>query len=411
MRKIAIGHALLGWLVVLAIVGCSRQPIPVKPTPTAVPDIGIKAGEQIVAEGQVTPVKSAALSFSIGGIVTQVSVALGDEVKAGQDLAELDTTQLQRAVAEAEAALSVAQANLDLTQAGPQPEEVEIARQEALVAQRQVANAEAALVQAQATLAQAKAGPTQYDLDQAQIAVDQAKDQLWEAQAQRDSLKATAKPGATKDAAEAAVLQAQDAIRTAESRLAQLKAGPSREAIAIAEAGITAAQKQVETAQAQAAAAAARTKLAELGPRPQQVAVAAAQVKQAEAALAQAQAELQAAQLVAPFAGTVMTLDIDAGEYAASGTVVLRLADTSAWQIETTDLTELNIASVQEGMPVTMTFDAIPELVLPGKVTNIEPYGESRQGDIVYTVIIAPDQQDSRLRWNMTAKVSIEAKQ
>jgi HlyD family secretion protein len=408
----AIGRTLLGGLVVLAIVGCSKQPMPVKPTPTAaVPDKGIKASEQIVAEGRVTPVKSAALGFSMNGIVTQVPVALGDEVKAGQVLAELDTTQLQCAVAEAEAALSVAQANPDLTQVGPQPEEVEVARQEALVAQRQVADAEAALVQARAMLALVKAGPTQYDLDQAQIAVDQTKDQLWGAQAQRDSLKASAMPGATKDAAEAAVLQAQDAVRTAESRLAQLKAGPSREAIAVAEAGVTAAQKQVETAQAQAAAAAARAKLAELGPRPEQVAVAAAQVKQAEAALAKAKAALQAAQLVAPFAGTVTTLDVDAGEYVASGTEVLRLANTSAWQIETTDLTELNIANVQEGMPVTMTFDAIPGLELPGKVTKIKPYGESKQGDIVYTVIITPDQQDTRLLWNMTAKVSIEWKQ
>jgi HlyD family secretion protein len=111
--------------------------------------------------------------------------------------------------------------------------------------------------------------------------------------------------------------------------------------------------------------------------------------------------------LVAPFSGTVASVDIDPGEFAAPGATVVRLADTSNWQIETTDLTELNVANVREGMPVTLTFDAVPELQLSGKVTKIKPYGENKQGDIVYTVIVTPDQQDARLRWNMTAKVTI----
>ena len=32
-----------------------------------------------------------------------------------------------------------------------------------------------------------------------------------------------------------------------------------------------------------------------------------------------------------------------------------------------------------------------------------------QQGDITYTVVVAPDQNDPRLRWNMTAVVTIEA--
>ena len=99
------------------------------------------------------------------------------------------------------------------------------------------------------------------------------------------------------------------------------------------------------------------------------------------------------------------------GRICCAGVVVALFADTSKWQIETTDLTKLNIAKVSEGTPATMTFDAIPDLELTGNVTPITPYGESKQGDIDYTVTITPDQQDPRLRWNMTAKVSIEPKQ
>jgi HlyD family secretion protein len=42
------------------------------------------------------------------------------------------------------------------------------------------------------------------------------------------------------------------------------------------------------------------------------------------------------------------------------------------------------------------------------KVTRIETIGQSQQGDITYKVYITPDKQDQRLRWNMTASVSID---
>ncbi len=47
------------------------------------------------------------------------------------------------------------------------------------------------------------------------------------------------------------------------------------------------------------------------------------------------------------------------------------------------------------------------QLELTGRIASIEPYGESKQGDIVYTATIQLDKQDPRLRWNMTAKVTI----
>jgi len=41
-------------------------------------------------------------------------------------------------------------------------------------------------------------------------------------------------------------------------------------------------------------------------------------------------------------------------------------------------------------------------------VSRIKPLGENKQGDMTYVVIVAPDQIDPRLRWNMTASVAIE---
>jgi HlyD family secretion protein len=87
---------------------------------------------------------------------------------------------------------------------------------------------------------------------------------------------------------------------------------------------------------------------------------------------------------------------------------VVQLADLSVWQIETIDLTELNIARVHKGSQASVTFDAIPDLELIGTVGRIQDLGENKQGDITYAVIIDLGQQDPRLRWNMTASVIVE---
>jgi len=44
---------------------------------------------------------------------------------------------------------------------------------------------------------------------------------------------------------------------------------------------------------------------------------------------------------------------------------------------------------------------------LAGVVSRIKAIGKNSQGDIVYTVVVAPQQADARLRWNMTATVKI----
>lgn len=147
------------------------------------------------------------------------------------------------------------------------------------------------------------------------------------------------------------------------------------------------------------------------GPRAADIAAADADIAAAQADLDRAQAALADTELHAPFAGTIASLDVKLGEAVTLGVPVAQLADFSNWQVETTDLTELNIVKIHEGDVATLTFDAIPDLELPGKVTAIKLLGVDRQGDIDYDVTITPDHLDERLRWNMTAKVSIEAKQ
>ncbi|MGB4977506.1 MAG: multidrug transporter, partial [Anaerolineae bacterium] len=65
------------------------------------------------------------------------------------------------------------------------------------------------------------------------------------------------------------------------------------------------------------------------------------------------------------------------------------------------------VVKVSAGDTVKLTFDAIPDLEMTGKVLAIGSLGVSKQGDITYKVVVAPEKSDSRLRWNMTASVTL----
>ena len=143
------------------------------------------------------------------------------------------------------------------------------------------------------------------------------------------------------------------------------------------------------------------------GARDEELAAALAAVDQAQAGLQQAQASLIDTELPAPFSGTVAVMHVKEGEQVGGGMPVVQLADLTTWQVETDDLTELDIVNVQEGDRATLTFDAIEGLELTGVVERIKPLGEEKRGDITYTVIIRPDEQDPRLRWKMTAVATI----
>jgi HlyD family secretion protein len=143
-------------------------------------------------------------------------------------------------------------------------------------------------------------------------------------------------------------------------------------------------------------------------PDPEDVKVAQLAVESARLALAQAEADLKDATLTAPMAGIVAGVKLKAGQRVGSGTPAMTLADTSAWYVETDNLTELSVVDVKEGSPVTLKFDAVPGLQLTGHVERIALRGQDLRGDVLYTVRVALDNMDTRLLWGMTAFAQFE---
>jgi HlyD family secretion protein len=250
-----------------------------------------------------------------------------------------------------------------------------------------------AFVQAQASMQSAE-----YALQQAQTQYDAARQnevtgialaeaQLNEAQANLHYLQADANPD------QVAAAEAQ--IAAAQAALDKLRGSERAGQIAAAEANLRLAQASLEQTTAD-------TRAVDLD-------LALTRIQSAEVQVRQAEHQLSKASLLAPFAGTIGELNLDLGEQVSNlGAPAVLIADTKLWKIETDNLTERDVVRFAVGSAAKISFEAIPELVLDGEVHAIKPLGTDKYGDITYTVTIIPKQWDERLRWLMSATVTIE---
>jgi HlyD family secretion protein len=142
--------------------------------------------QKVTLTGDFQPQDKVQVVSRVSARITKLPVEIGQAVKAGDLLAELDRSQLEAALAQAQAAVQVAQANYKKLEVGARPEDVAaaeaVARQAAeRLAQSQatagsvraqdVATAQAAIAAAEARLRQVTQGPTEADLAAAEAAL------------------------------------------------------------------------------------------------------------------------------------------------------------------------------------------------------------------------------------------------
>jgi HlyD family secretion protein len=383
----------------------------------------------VVAEGRVLPVQRATLSMAASGIVDEILIEEGAEVAAGEVILRLRDSHQRAAVAEAEAALDSAQAQYDALTAGPRPQEVNAAEASLDAAEarlgrledgarpEEIAAARAALAAAKASLQQLYAGPSEAVRIAAEAELANAEAALHQAQAAYDPVAGRSDVAMLPQSLQ--LEQATNAHRAAKARYEALFAEPDADRVAAVQAQVKEALANLERlrepataheiAEAEAMVRQAQAQLGLLlaGARDEERDAAAAAVDQARAALERARASLADTELRAPFGGTVAVLTVRQGEQVVAGTPLAQLADLGAWQVETEDLTELDVVGIDPGDRATVAFDAIPNLSLAGTVIRIQPLGQEKLGDITYTVLVQLDEQDARLLWNMTAVVHI----
>lgn len=416
----------------------------------------------VLAEGEVVPVAYANLSFQTSGRVAELLVEKGQMVAAGDPLLKLEAVDLEIALSQAQAQLAsaeaglasaqtqlplaeagvqtaqlrveIANAQLTLIQAGPLPEEI-------AAAEAQVAAAEARILQATGsrdaalnigTNSQVKAAEAQVIAANAQVtALEDGYQTILDTCFETPNGEVCPLYGPVEEQTRAQLNAARAQASAAQAALDQLNAGatPAQQraaggavAIAIANRDLAQAQldlllagatpEQIKQAEVAVEQAQSGVTIAESG-----LVQAQAAIEQAEAAVATAEAQVTSAELAlaktiltAPTAGTVADVMPQVGELVNVGQPVLVLADFSQWVVETTDLTELDVAKVAEGSEVTVSFDAIPGVEITGEVTYVSLQSTLSQGDVVYEVSIAlpaGEAAELPIRWGMTAFVDI----
>jgi multidrug efflux pump subunit AcrA (membrane-fusion protein) len=384
-NKIAVYLVVIGVMFAGVMSGCSASATPeVKATETIAP---VLADLQIVAEGKVVPVRNATLSFISGGVVDDIFIVEGSTVKKGDVIAQLSGTErLESQLSSAELAMiSAQQAYDDLYK-----------------------NVDVMKAQAELDVAQAK------------IALKDAVDERGRKNYRRGS-------DITLDGIRADAVLAKNALEDAEEYFNYFEDNYNEDdpIRAGAMSQLVAAKKANDKAQYNLNYALGYPTANDVEEADAKVALATANLADAErrleglkagkpdpddVALADAKAALDDIRLTAPFDGQLVANNLNLGEFIAPGAPAAVIGDVSEWEIETTDLTELDVVNIKEGMPVTIEFDALPDLQLKGVVSKVKMLGENKQGDITYTVKVSLDETDPRLNWNMTAFVTFPLK-
>ncbi|MEZ4717075.1 MAG: HlyD family efflux transporter periplasmic adaptor subunit [Caldilineaceae bacterium] len=388
----------------------------------------------IWASGNLEPVTWAALNPLSPGLVTAIYVQQGDWVETDDVLVALDDAVSRGAVEQAAAALAEAEAALAKLKAGASKAEIAAAEAQVALAEAQVSMAAGRMLEAQSSIDAAEAQvqmarreyaemashPTATERTAAQAEIAVADAAVRQAQAAYNLVRGNPQIGALPESR--ALNEATAALEAAKERAAVVEEGATSQQLAVAASAIDVAAAQVDAAQSQgpgseanlqaamaqrAGAQAALDKLLE-GATAEDIAMAEARVQSAQAALNATQAQMRFDQIVAPFAGQVGEINVRLGELTPAETDALVLGDTASMVVKTTDLRETDVVLVQVGMPVEVTFDALPDRVFTGTVTEIAPLSTTEQGSTNYTATIDVADLDPTLRWGMTAFVNIQ---
>ncbi len=417
LRRVRIGVGLMG---VMLLAACARPGADAGATAQRTSTLGSGTLTATVsATGNIEPQSEIKISFQQPGTVAEVMFDEGAAVKKGDVIAKLDTTDLELALAQAEASLDNAK-----TAEGQAETAIENARASEIIATSgfsrtvsgarasDVAAARAALDAALANLDKLKSGPTNEDLAAVTAALANAEASLKQAQSAYDA--AFSRNPAAIGASPAALQleQATNNYTNAKSQFDKVAKGADNAAITSALQQVQSARAQydktvnparsfdVDQAQAQITQAQLQGKNAQA-----QLANARNQVKLAEIQIKQAQRRLDQAQLKSPIDGVLSVLSVKAGESVATQPVAT-VVDVSQYHIDIT-VDEIDIAKVKTGQAVNVTLDSLPGVDVAGKVARISPTSKTVNGVVSYEVRVDIEKSEADLRSGMTSNASI----
>lgn len=366
MKKNTLLIISLFTLLAVLIGACGTQPTA---EPQAVTEV--LASDEVIAEGRLEPIRGANLTFQARGVVEEVLVKVGDTVSEGDVLVRLANAGA------AEAQVLVAQNAYDLLLRNESGDRAKLWN----------AYMQAQIVRAEAQVEWEDLNVDDIDdrIEELEGDIEDLKEDLQDAQDEFDKYADLDKDNDKRKTAEDDLEQTQEDLN---DKIREMEAeARSRDEIKAAYDAALAAEAEAKY----------QYEMSLDGPNADQLALAKANLDAAQDALANYV-------ITAPFSGVVADVNVKPGEQVGAETRAVSVADFSAWVVETTDVTELEVVKLAIGQPVTILPDALPTVELTGVITEISDAYTQSGGDILYTVRIRVNESEPSLKWGMTVE-------
>jgi HlyD family secretion protein len=374
---------------------------------------------EVSVSGSTEPPATIDLRFNQTGRIVERNVSIGEEVKTGDILARLDTSEFDAQIAEMHASVNIQKAKLNQLIAGSTDEDIELAQTKLDQAKRTqeiiVSNAYQTLLNSSlsatyvgnregrgaptisGTYFCGKEGSYLLEVYNSQGGQSVSYSGLESGTVSLDDIE---RPLGSCGLFISVPLNSEIdgnspyLVNLPNTAGATYNANYSAYTQAVATEKSTIEQLQAELAVKQAAA------------RPVDVAVYHAQIAQAEAALASVYAQKNNSLVIAPRDGIVTNYHGEVGETIGSDTVAVTMMPRGALQI-TLNISETKIAAVEVGQKARITLDAFGDTVFTGTVTEINPAETNIGGAIYYQAKVLFDTVYESVRTGMTANVWI----
>ncbi len=335
--------------------------------------------------GYVEYNQSGTLAWKTNGVISQVNVQLGDTVKKGDILAELETDSLSSAVILAEKTLIEAQDNLTEVM------ESSTAKVTALSTLTANETALQATKQAQESLYYPRAD---------QLTIEMAYDEYMlalqnfnYAKADYDSVR---NQKGWEDAARQTYFESYSStystMITAYENWVWTKGEPTDTELAVAQGAVMVAQQAYDDALE-------TYESYETLPRQKDL-------QAAEISLTNAENSYNKRNVLATFSGTVTSISAESGHYVTSGTEAFQVDDMSRILIPV-DVSEIDIHKIYTGQRVIISLDAITDKTYSGVISKISELGEGSGTTVTFETIIEITDADEAIKAGMTAAVEI----
>lgn len=133
-------------------------------------------------------------------------------------------------------------------------------------------------------------------------------------------------------------------------------------------------------------------------------------VEQREENLETAKENLEKCSIYAPFGGIISNINVEKGDSVSPATALATLITNE--KIAKISLNEVDAAKVKIGQKAIITFDALSDLTLTGKVAQIDTVGTVSQGVVSYNVKIVLDSDSPEIKPGMsvTANIIVDTK-